>query len=276
MHDWSFYHQSTKGSLGLQLMPNSTSSCDARSLFSSGTACFNNHLLHHTHHPNHNIFHSSHRIPEPSSSSWILHNRLNNSESSNNVHHFIPLQTNYSIIPNPLQMIHPPILNPLPKEDVQCAPVDHDSCTPCEPHAKKRSQGRPLTASPKQKKPKLNIDDSNNKVSKSCTNMVINGVGFDLSRIPPPVCDCTGCAQQCYRWGVGGWQSACCTTNISMYPLPMSQKKKGTRIAGRKMSQGAFKKVLEKLVGEGYNISNPINLKNFWAKHGTNKFKTIR
>ena len=39
----------------------------------------------------------------------------------------------------------------------------------------------------------------------------------------------------------------------------MNTKRQGARIAGRKMSQGAFKKVLEKLAGEGYNLSsNPI------------------
>ena len=90
--------------------------------------------------------------------------------------------------------------------------------------------------------------------------MVINGIDLDLSRIPTPVCSCTGAPQQCYRWGAGGWQSACCTTSISTYPLPMSTKRRGARIAGRKMSQGAFKKVLEKLAGEGYNLSNPIDL----------------
>ncbi|KAG0469710.1 hypothetical protein HPP92_016410 [Vanilla planifolia] len=56
----------------------------------------------------------------------------------------------------------------------------------------------------------------------------------------------------------------------------MSAKRKGARIAGRKMSQGAFKKVLEKLAGEGQDFSYPIDLKPFWAKHGTNKFVTIR
>lgn len=50
----------------------------------------------------------------------------------------------------------------------------------------------------------------------------------------------------------------------------------GARIAGRKMSIGAFKKVLEKLAAEGYNFSNPIDLRTYWAKHGTNKFVTIR
>jgi hypothetical protein len=106
--------------------------------------------------------------------------------------------------------------------------------------------------------------------------MVINGIELDLANIPTPVCSCTGAPQQCYRWGAGGWQSACCTTSISTYPLPMSTKRRGARISGRKMSQGAFKKVLEKLAGEGYNLANPIDLKTFWAKHGTNKFVTIR
>jgi len=56
----------------------------------------------------------------------------------------------------------------------------------------------------------------------------------------------------------------------------MNTKRRGARISGRKMSQGAFKKVLEKLAGEGYNLANPIDLKTFWAKHRTNKFVTIR
>ncbi|KAK6123774.1 hypothetical protein DH2020_042484 [Rehmannia glutinosa] len=66
------------------------------------------------------------------------------------------------------------------------------------------------------------------------------------------------------------------STGLSMYPLPMNTKRRGARIAGRKMSIGAFKKVLEKLSSEGYNFSNPIDLRNYWAKHGTNKFVTIR
>lgn len=106
--------------------------------------------------------------------------------------------------------------------------------------------------------------------------MVINGVTIDIGCLPVPVCSCTGLSQQCYRWGCGGWQSACCTTNVSMYPLPMNTKKRGARIAGRKMSQGAFKKVLEKLSADGFDFSSPIDLKSHWAKHGTNKFVTIR
>ncbi|XP_071702500.1 protein BASIC PENTACYSTEINE2-like [Rutidosis leptorrhynchoides] len=106
--------------------------------------------------------------------------------------------------------------------------------------------------------------------------VVINGIDMDLAGIPIPVCTCTGAPQQCYRWGCGGWQSACCTTTISMYPLPMSTKRRGARIAGRKMSQGAFKKVLEKLSSEGYDFDVAIDLRSYWAKHGTNKFVTIR
>jgi hypothetical protein len=154
-----------------------------------------------------------------------------------------------------------------------------------EPPVKKRQQGRqPKT--PKPKKPKKvaappedgapNRPAPRARVLKKSVAMVVNNIDLDLSGIPTPVCSCTGVPQQCYRWGAGGWQSACCTTTISTYPLPMNTKRRGVRIAGRNMSQGAFKKVLEKLTGEGYNLNNPIDLKTFWAKHGTNKFVTIR
>nr|ADV59357.1 GAGA-binding transcriptional activator [Pinus taeda] len=76
--------------------------------------------------------------------------------------------------------------------------------------------------------------------------------------------------------GNGGWQSACCTTSISMYPLPMNPNRRGARVAGRKMSGGAFRKLLERLGAEGFNLNYPIDLKSYWAKHGTNKFVTIR
>ncbi|GAB4842759.1 hypothetical protein Ancab_012734 [Ancistrocladus abbreviatus] len=147
---------------------------------------------------------------------------------------------------------------------------------------KKRSAGKSDKA-PKSKKSKKapNKDGGSASVqraksAKKTTEVVINGIDMDISSIPIPVCSCTGSPQQCYRWGSGGWQSACCTTGMSMYPLPMSTKRRGARIAGRKMSLGAFKKVLEKLAAEGYNFSNPIDLRTHWAKHGTNKFVTIR
>lgn len=100
---------------------------------------------------------------------------------------------------------------------------------------------------------------------------------YDLMlSMPIPYCSCSGGNQQCYRWGNGGWQSACCTNVLSMYPLPMSPTKRGARVPGRKMSGGAFKKILEKLAAEGYDISVPIDLKNHWAKHGTNRYVTIK
>uniref|UniRef100_A0A0D6QY34 GAGA-binding transcriptional activator n=1 Tax=Araucaria cunninghamii TaxID=56994 RepID=A0A0D6QY34_ARACU len=114
------------------------------------------------------------------------------------------------------------------------------------------------------------------KNEKKNLDVVINGIVFDISTMPIPVCSCTGVPQQCYKWGNGGWQSACCTTNISMYPLPMNPKRRGARVAGRKMSGGAFRKLLERLGSEGHHLIYPIDLKSHWAKHGTNKFVTIR
>nr|GMD23373.1 protein BASIC PENTACYSTEINE2-like [Ipomoea batatas] len=162
--------------------------------------------------------------------------------------------------------------------NVEDPSVGKDSCP---------SKKRPGAAAspPKAKKPKKgpsapkkndNPPAQRAKPAKKSIEVVISGIDMDISSIPTPVCTCTGTPQQCYRWGCGGWQSACCTTTISMYPLPMNNKRRGARIAGRKMSQGAFKKVLEKLASEGYNFSDPIDLRTYWAKHGTNKFVTIR
>ncbi|GFQ02242.1 protein basic pentacysteine3 [Phtheirospermum japonicum] len=153
---------------------------------------------------------------------------------------------------------------------------------------KKRGGGQTPNPAPKEKKPRTRgprapRDDGltppsapRARAPKKRAEIEINGANMDISDIPIPVCSCTGTPQQCYRWGSGGWQSACCTTGMSMYPLPMSTKRRGARIAGRKMSIGAFKKVLEKLTGEGYDFSSPIDLRSYWAKHGTNKFVTIR
>ncbi|XP_047328664.1 protein BASIC PENTACYSTEINE7-like, partial [Impatiens glandulifera] len=99
---------------------------------------------------------------------------------------------------------------------------------------------------------------------------------IDFSGVPSPYCSCTGIARGCYKWGAGGWQSSCCTTNMSEYPLPMSSTRPGARMAGRKMSNGAYGKRLCKFVAEGRDLSHPIDLKNNWAKHGTNKFVTIK
>lgn len=168
---------------------------------------------------------------------------------------------------------------PDPQPQVNKVSVNDEPREREEAPLKKVSQGRTLKSSTPKKPKKVPVpksEISRKKSGKKSEELIINGIDFDLSRIPTPVCCCTGAARQCYKWGVGGWQSACCTRSFSGYPLPVSTKRRGARIAGRKMSLGAFKKVLEKLAGEGYNLSNPIDLKPFWAKHGTNKFAIIR
>ncbi|WOL05726.1 hypothetical protein Cni_G14457 [Canna indica] len=104
----------------------------------------------------------------------------------------------------------------------------------------------------------------------------LNLVSFDDSTMPVPVCSCTGKYQQCYKWGNGGWQSACCTMTVSMYPLPVMPNKRHARLAGRKMSGSAFRKLLNRLAAEGHDLSLPVDLKDHWAKHGTNRYITIK
>ncbi|XP_042486981.1 barley B recombinant-like protein D [Macadamia integrifolia] len=104
----------------------------------------------------------------------------------------------------------------------------------------------------------------------------LNQVPFDDSNMPVPVCSCTGTLQQCYKWGNGGWQSACCTTNLSMYPLPAIPNKRHARKGGRKMSGSAYTKLLTRLAAEGHDLSTPVDLKDHWAKHGTNRYITIK
>lgn len=114
------------------------------------------------------------------------------------------------------------------------------------------------------------------KREKKDLDINIDVSSFDTSGVPPPVCSCTGVSRVCYKWGMGGWQSSCCTISISTFPLPMSTTRPGARLAGRKMSIGAYLKLLARLAGEGYNLSHPVDLKNHWARHGTNKFVTIK
>ena len=180
------------------------------------------------------------------------------------------------------QLQQPPQQHEFPK-DVRVAVDTSVKKEDGAPVKKRQSLAAPKP--PKAKKPKRcptiqkeNGTSSGHRAKAARKNMdvVINGINMDFSSIPIPVCSCTGTPQQCYRWGCGGWQSACCTTTISMYPLPMSTKRRGARIAGRKMSQGAFKKVLEKLASENFNFADAIDLRYHWARHGTNKFVTIR
>ncbi|XP_064945765.1 protein Barley B recombinant-like isoform X1 [Musa acuminata AAA Group] len=289
IRNWGYYEPSSKGNLGLRLM-SSIVEQDAKPLLSNA-GFIRRHCS----------------IPEPTapvdfmSDGWFHHSNDNSKNdyvrdglmrhSNNNSKNLHILPTShqhhptYSVLPEPptienVQMLQH--LEPQPKDDK--VPMADETVVRNESPLKKTPRGR-VQKPPKTKKPKkvtapkdevANGSASHGKSGRKSTGMVINGINFDMSRIPTPVCSCTGKQQQCYRWGIGGWQSACCTTSVSIYPLPMSTKRRGARIAGRKMSQGAFKKVLEKLAGEGYNLSNPIDLRTFWAKHGTNKFVTIR
>lgn len=181
-------------------------------------------------------------------------------------------------------------------------PVTPGSCDAAKPKRGKRAKEPKATTSPKEtkkaskppKKVKKEADDLNKmmfvgdgsddinkqiittKTDWKGQDLGLNQVVFDDSTMPPPVCSCTGVLRQCYKWGNGGWQSACCTTSLSMYPLPSVPNKRHARIGGRKMSGSAFNKLLSRLAGEGHDLSNPVDLKDHWAKHGTNRYITIK
>lgn len=268
--NWGYYEPAAttfKGNLGLQLM----SSIDRNTKpFLSGRE------------PNLMIgsYHSrDHETSIPMNYSWISQPKDNK--------FFNMLPSNYSNVlsetsgSNSIQMIHQPVVNSSRFDENPTPPCEDDEII-LQPNKKRKARSSgPTPKAKKLRKPKGESDDVSNNVQrvkpvKKSVDVVINGVSMDISGLPVPICTCTGTPQQCYRWGCGGWQSACCTTNISMYPLPMSTKRRGARISGRKMSQGAFKKVLEKLASEGYSFGNAIDLKSHWARHGTNKFVTIR
>lgn len=130
------------------------------------------------------------------------------------------------------------------------------------------------------KKPKKNSSNTKTpkpkNVERKNPNTGFDKVTVDISKVPPPFCSCTGSARPCYKCGVSGWQSSCCTSSVSDYPLPMRPSRPGTRLSGRKMSNGAYQKLLYKLVAKGHDASQAVDLKDHWAKHGTNKFVTIK
>ncbi|KAJ3672492.1 hypothetical protein LUZ60_007213 [Juncus effusus] len=128
---------------------------------------------------------------------------------------------------------------------------------------------------------KAKSSDSVNLVTKTVNDwkgqdLGLNQVTFDESTMPVPVCSCTGKYRQCYKWGNGGWQSSCCTTKMSMYPLPVMPNKRHARMGGRKMSGTVFIKLLSRLAAEGHDLSVSVDLKDHWAKHGTNRYITIK
>lgn len=104
----------------------------------------------------------------------------------------------------------------------------------------------------------------------------LNLIAFDENTMPVPICTCTGVPRQCYKWGNGGWQSSCCTTTLSMYPLPQLPNKRHARVGGRKMSGSVFTRLLSRVAAEGRDLSIPLDLKDYWARHGTNRYITIK
>ncbi|XP_010516733.1 PREDICTED: protein BASIC PENTACYSTEINE7 [Camelina sativa] len=152
--------------------------------------------------------------------------------------------------------------------------VEQKSTNQSPPKALKPKTPRKKRSASNKSKKTLSIPET--KREKKNLDINIDISSFDTSGVPPPVCSCTGVSRVCYKWGMGGWQSSCCTISISTYPLPMSTTRPGARLAGRKMSNGAYVKLLARLAGEGYSLSHPVDLKNHWARHGTNKFVTFK
>lgn len=275
MRNWGYYEQpSVKGHLGLQLM-SSMAERDTKPFLSGrdhGVILNPNGAFH----PRDCAVSEAPVHMDYVRDSWVNHR--------DKFLNMLPGNPNFMVYPepsatHPMQILQPPDTS----NDERVVMEDQGVRKEGESLKKRTGGSTPKAPKPKKTKkgpsvPKENGNSSVQRAKPAKKNMdvVINGIDMDISGIPIPVCSCTGTPQQCYRWGCGGWQSACCTTTISIYPLPMSTKRRGARIAGRKMSQGAFKKVLEKLASEGYNFSNPIDLRTHWAKHGTNKFVTIR
>lgn len=274
MRNWGYYEPSLKAHLGLQLMSTIAErdvkhflpGRDPPSIINMNGASF---------HSRESIVSQA---PVPTNwarDGWINHQR-------DKLLNMLPPSPSYSVLAEtsavqPLPMLNPPDTS---RDEMEMACRIEEPPVKKETKQSKKRQNGGAPKTPKLKKPRKPkiIDPSVQKVKapKKKIDLVINGLDMDISGIPIPICSCTGSPHQCYRWGYGGWQSACCTTTLSTYPLPMSEKRRGARIAGRKMSQGAFKKVLEKLAAQGYNFSNPIDLRSYWARHGTNKFVTIR
>lgn len=143
------------------------------------------------------------------------------------------------------------------------------------PKQSKNSKKKKKKASDADKSKAQGIPGGGRRVRKELeiTNAITN---FDLSMVPPPYCSCTGVARACHKWGGGSWQSSCCTNSISQYPLPPRPSRPGSRISGRKMTHGAYTKVLLKLAAEGYDLTHAVDLKDRWSRIGTNQFITIK
>nr|XP_043613178.1 protein BASIC PENTACYSTEINE4-like [Erigeron canadensis] len=150
-----------------------------------------------------------------------------------------------------------------------------------ETRSRNGSGGNSLSRSKKQKKVgedlNRNVTTDGSKAEWDAQELgLIDQISFDETTMPIPICTCTGVARQCYKWGSGGWQSSCCTTTLSVYPLPQMPNKRHSRLGGRKMSGSVFTRLLSRLASQGYDLSAPVDLRNYWAKHGTNRYITIK
>ncbi|XP_047313152.1 protein BASIC PENTACYSTEINE5-like [Impatiens glandulifera] len=171
------------------------------------------------------------------------------------------------------------------KKSVQTPAISSEPATPSR-HRKPTTRGRKSGSSSKLvKKGKKVGEDLNRRVTtdgskaewESSQELGLSSqVSFDKSTMAAPVCSCTGTARQCYRWGSGGWQSSCCTTNLSQYPLPQMENKRHSRMSGRKMSGSVFTRLISRLAIDGHDLSMPVDLRDYWAKHGTNRYITIK
>lgn len=212
-------------------------------------------------------------------SDWV-HNRNFSSSTKESSNSMQANQINHEMALAEIQMVLGASVDTSQNEDFQTKPT---KIKKQQPSAKKSNHVTAKVLRPKQSKKKPSSSTKKKgcipdtlKREKKNPNVVIDGTTLDFSHVPTPLCSCTGVPRQCYRWGAGGWQSSCCTTSISEYPLPMSSSRPGARTAGRKMSNGAYVKLLQRLEAEGYDLSNPVDLKHHWARHGTNKFVTIK
>lgn len=117
------------------------------------------------------------------------------------------------------------------------------------------------------------------KYHKRSTTSVVLGdkIEIAISWFPTPICSCTGTPRECYPWGKGGWVSACCTSTLSTFPLPSDLSiSRNSRMIGRKMGPSTYRKVIKEMYVKGHDFCNSIDLKDHWAKRGTNQFIVLR
>ncbi|OAY83632.1 Barley B recombinant-like protein D [Ananas comosus] len=227
-----------------------------------------------------------------------------NAKNLHNHHHNHQHHNNLSVVqPSPPQLSDAPYDHVREMHIMEAYPIsaalenDMKARKPKQNRKESKAQAAPspsMKSSSKRKSKRVGVDDLNSSqvtIAKTHHNggggvkkknewkdqdLGLNQVTFDESTMPVPVCSCTGKFRPCYKWGNGGWQSSCCTTTLSMYPLPVMANKRHARMGGRKMSGSAFSKLLSRVAAEGHDLSMPVDLKDHWAKHGTNRYITIK